>query len=704
MTTSQSAFRLYTFGDFEFSDERLELRRNKSAVPLQQQPAKVLAALLARPGELVTREELRRLVWGEGVHLEFADALNHSIKYLRDALGDDAARPKYVETVPRRGYRFIAPVSELPIQPRYGMRITRHRRWSAAAAVVLVVSATAIALAGRPRRLPQVSSVTQLTRFGLANGLATDGERLFVEEEVGGQYRIVEFPLAAATEPVPVPTSFSNVQLLDISPDHRELLIAAFENWKEPRTVWRLPIAGGSPRPVGSIVSNSARWSTNGGRIAFCGKAANERYALYSVDLNGGDLRREAEIPVVNTCAVDSWSPDGRSIRFSQTNTATGANTLWEVRVGEPHLTQILSAPHDAYDVWGEGQCCGRWTPDSRFFLYEDSHQGRVAWWAEAEPRLWSSAPKEIYAFGLEVRGIPVFSNGHRGFFIGRKESRELFRFDAAVRQFVPMLSGTQAMFLEWSPDRQFVAYSHFPEVSLWKSKPDGGGRMQLTFPPVSAFHAVWAPDGKRFAFHTLPPGRLGKIALMPADGGPPHILLPNEPSSEDAQNWAPDGKRLMFQRDWPNDPTKVPSIWILDLDSGKLSKLPDSDGLGPPAWSPDGRYVVAQSSGFDKLMLFDFQTGRWRPLAALGVYIDFPHWSPDSKYVFYQDTRVNDEQPIYRIAIPGGTPEIVATRKQFLSGDVPQFRLISLTPKSEPVVTVIRRDSDVYSFELTSP
>ena len=107
----------FSFGDFEVDLRLGELRRHGTRVPLQEQPFQVLAVLLQRPRELVRREELRRQVWPEDTFVEFDHALNTAIKKIRIALGDCADSPRYVETIPKRGYRFIADVhatQELP--------------------------------------------------------------------------------------------------------------------------------------------------------------------------------------------------------------------------------------------------------------------------------------------------------------------------------------------------------------------------------------------------------------------------------------------------------------------------------------------------------------------------------------------------------------------------------------------------------------
>src|SRR3982074_256419 len=98
------------FGIFEANLETGELRRNGVRVKLQDQPFQLLALLLARPGEIVTREQLRSQLWSDDTFVDFDHGLNAAIRRLRDALGDSADNPRFVETLSRRGYRFVAPV------------------------------------------------------------------------------------------------------------------------------------------------------------------------------------------------------------------------------------------------------------------------------------------------------------------------------------------------------------------------------------------------------------------------------------------------------------------------------------------------------------------------------------------------------------------------------------------------------------------
>lgn len=104
---SASPAQIVRFGVFELNVRSGELRKAGTRISIQEQPLQVLALLLERPGELVTREELRRRLWPDGTFVEYDHGLNAVINRLRDTLGDSADTPRYVETLPRRGYRFI---------------------------------------------------------------------------------------------------------------------------------------------------------------------------------------------------------------------------------------------------------------------------------------------------------------------------------------------------------------------------------------------------------------------------------------------------------------------------------------------------------------------------------------------------------------------------------------------------------------------
>ena len=104
----------WRFGVFDFDGLTLELRKNGRNVPVRPQPLKVLALLLQRPGVIVSRDDLQRALWGGETFVDFEQGVNHAVRELRAALGDIAESPRFIQTLPRRGYRFIAPVEAIP--------------------------------------------------------------------------------------------------------------------------------------------------------------------------------------------------------------------------------------------------------------------------------------------------------------------------------------------------------------------------------------------------------------------------------------------------------------------------------------------------------------------------------------------------------------------------------------------------------------
>ena len=147
----------YRTSDFEFDTATGEVLRNGAVHRLEPQPCALLTLLMSRPGELVTRPEAIRALWGDHTSVNFQDGLNYSVRQIRLALGDRAHQPLYVETIPRRGYRFIA-AAERPAQVREPLTIApRRRAWAAAAIAIVLMAATTAAVERRPNRHHEIA-------------------------------------------------------------------------------------------------------------------------------------------------------------------------------------------------------------------------------------------------------------------------------------------------------------------------------------------------------------------------------------------------------------------------------------------------------------------------------------------------------------------------------------------------------------------
>ncbi len=138
---------IYRFGVFEFDGEQGGLHKSGRAVALEPQPAKALALLLSKAGDIVSREELRDAVWGADTHVDFDRGLAYCVSQIRAALGDSGENPRFVQTIPKRGFKFIAPVASdgAPVSPAPAPARWTARRLMDARLTVMVVAAVVVA-------------------------------------------------------------------------------------------------------------------------------------------------------------------------------------------------------------------------------------------------------------------------------------------------------------------------------------------------------------------------------------------------------------------------------------------------------------------------------------------------------------------------------------------------------------------------------
>jgi len=248
MATAEK-YSVVRFGLFELDLQARELRKSGIRIKLQDQPFQILASLLERPGEIVTREELQKRLWPADTFVDFDLSLNSAVKKLRQALNDDSDNPRFIETLYRRGYRFIGPVNgnsktnglalsestplQTEVSPPSPASVAAVPRRSAArgkslllAASVLVLFAVAMAFRFVPAKPIRVLGYTQITHDGrLKGGIVTDGQRLYFFELQEDHFVAAQVS-AGGGDTVVVPTPFRNVGIGDIAPDGSALLLA----------------------------------------------------------------------------------------------------------------------------------------------------------------------------------------------------------------------------------------------------------------------------------------------------------------------------------------------------------------------------------------------------------------------------------------------------------------------------------------------
>jgi Tol biopolymer transport system component len=252
----------------------------------------------------------------------------------------------------------------------------------------------------------------------------------------------------------------------------------------------------------------------------------------------------------------------------------------------------------------------------------------------------------------LNFNNIVASRDGRKIFAVGERQRGELVRYDPSSRQFVPFLAGGSVYGAEFSRDGRWVAYTTYPEGALWRSRVDGSDRLLLHGGPPLATEPHWSPDGKRLVFWAHGAGA-GKSAsfLISADGGRPEPVPGPDDQEWVAQSWSPDGRTLAM---WPRAGS---SIQLLELETGRFSKLSGSEGLGSPQWSPDGRSMAALAKDSLRLLVHDFSSGRWRVVLAGKEPLEWPSWSRDGRSLF-----VTQGSARVRVAIADGRREVVAS------------------------------------------
>src|SRR5215467_10417218 len=576
--------------------------------------------------------------------------------------------------------------------------LLQKRRWIwAAALAALALSGVLASFLARPLPPPRVLAYAAVTNDGQPKtgaAMVTDGVSVYFNETTPSVINSLAQVSATGGETALIPTPSPFSTLLDISPKRPELLIASSVGLDAEQSLTILPLPVGSAHRLGSLLAHGGAWSPDGEKIAYA-----NGHDLFIANNDGTESRKLVHVDGVPVLL--RWSPDGRVLRFTLQDPKNGTSSLWEARVDGAGLHPLLSG-------WSNppAECCGNWTPDGRYYVFESAHNGRANIWSIQEAaglfRKSGRNPVQLTS-GQMDSSKPVFSrDGKKLFVIGSVFREEIIRYDAKSGQFVPYLTGVSADALAFSTDGNWVAYVTFPEGTLWRSKVDGSERLQLTFAPMQTTMPRWSPDGKQIAFVGNTPGKTQKIYFIPADGGGAEQAMPGE-KAEGYLSWSPDGKALVFDdAPWIDNmaPENV-ALRVLDLATHKVMMLPGSQHLHTPIWSPDGRYIAAMAPDELTLMLFDVNAQQWKQLAKINN--GWPNWSRDAKYV-YLDTLLEGKWFLCRVRVPDGKLEQIASLKGISRQFGNMTAWTGLAPDDAPLLTRSSGTQEIYALDADFP
>jgi DNA-binding winged helix-turn-helix (wHTH) protein/Tol biopolymer transport system component len=708
---SISRDRVFRFGPFELSEREGELRKGGVRIKLQEQPFRVLVELVANSGNLVSREDLHKKLWPADTFVDFDVGLNSAIRKLRQALNDHAENPRYIETLAKRGYRFMAPVIDTTaMSPTQGPRpvsdgvstsdtnrtpaglvnapaIASERWiWIAAAVVVVAIAAGLIFRLTRGPAIPIVEAVTQLTDDGepkpYNTKIVTDGVRVYFNEGTLGSRKVAQVAVTGGSVAV-IPTTIVDPILLGLASEGSALLARSGPAYTT--SVWQVPLPAGEPRRLGSIDAQDATFFPDGRTLL-----ARES-DLYVAEKDGSNPRKLVSVDGV--IGEPSISPDGQRVVFTiWSHLGLSPISIVESRADGSGLHPIVNTSESGL------VCCAQWGPDGKYILFQNWHEGRRdLWLLPMKTRFFQGVHQPIQLTnGPLSYAFPVVSrDGKQIFALGAKERGELVRFDVRTKQFVPFLSGISAFNPTFSRDGNWIAYTSYPDHTLWRSRPDGSERLQLTYPPVQVLYSFISPDGKQVVYGNVK----GETYVISMDGGPPQRVLEKDTC---CANWSPDGNLLVFMHvlDAAHLETQ-----FLDLRTGKRSVVPDSqDRIGGQWVSKDT--LVASSDNGSKLVIFDVTKQKWSDLAVPGKTEGGPvNWaySPDYKYVYY--TTGGAEPKAMRVRLADHNVETIASLKGLPRARGPDLNTqISVAPDGSAIFTRDIGTQEIYGLTLKWP
>lgn len=733
LTTAQRT--RVAFGVYEADLNSGELWKAGHRIRLQSQPFKILVALIERPGEIVTRQELQARLWGEDTVVGFEHSLGTAVNRIREALGDSASNPRFIETLHRRGYRFIAPVvdvpapfidvpapsspgtyslpdsvradlglaDELPLDGREAGLVRRRAdaralRWIAALlllslsvtayVVAVLIRLHALNLSRPPAQISRVTDSGNLFAGGLATenlpSAATDGVEIFTRVIQNGQPVPARISINSGDiQSLAIPSDVAEPSIADISPDRSQLLIKSrlVSNTEQP--LWIVPVHGGSAVRVANVLAHDATWMPDGQAVLYA--SGNQ---LWVTRLQDGSSSLFATVPAGRPFWL-RWSPDGTMIRFTVMDPITHRSSLWQISSADHNPIELLKGWNSP-----EHECCGTWTSDGKFYVFQSTRGRSTDLWTLAGSSI--SGPKRLTNGPLSYRAPIADRTGHRIFFLGVDPGTKLYRFDAASGSFVPGPSFlSHAVHLDFSRDHQWIAWTD-SHGRLWRSRINGTERLQLTPNFLNVFLGTWSPDGSRLALMARQNGKPWQIYTVGANGGNPELLIHERRNAADP-SWSHDGTHLVFGRldnnmGRENEPRM---LYVLDLSSGRSEVVPHSEGLFSPRWSPDGRYIAAITLDQQKLMLYDVKTQRWTTLASTSA--SDPVWSADSRAIYFH-ALTEKFKPLYRVNVATGRLDQVATLRSFHPDQPEDFSFCGLSPDDLPFVRISRRSADLYT------
>jgi Tol biopolymer transport system component/DNA-binding winged helix-turn-helix (wHTH) protein len=713
------------------------LRRESYASPafayaFRLNHSQILQLLLERSGEVVSREEIQTRFWEENSMVDLDQSLATAIHKIRACLGDSVTQPRYIETLARNGYRFIAPVTRerdssqsatatavpgaAPEKEQEPAPTTvprtlgslpsslRNRSVALVLGICITLLMAGAYLAGVHASQPvaPIARIVPITSSGRAapaetgldgySEMATDGSRVYFPEICAGRVELAEVAAAGGdTAPVGLPAELGEPSLEDLSPDEFRLLLQNRRSTAPEHPIWIASTTGQAAHQIPGVLAHAAAWTPSDNGIVYA---------------NGNDLWLAHDDGTANHKLVTlpgrafwiRWSPDGKRLRFTLLEDRSLTTRLWEAAADGSGAHLLL---HD----WNRqaATCCGSWTADGRYFTFQATTSGRSSLWflptSSALPGV-NARPVLIADGPLSYESPTPSRAGHDLFFLGVDNKTEMMQLGGDGHG----IQSAQATFhnasgVEFSRDSGWVAWISSDDGSLWRSRSDGNERLQLVGAPLEVRSMRWSPDGSQLVLMVRKTGTPWAVYIADAQTGHLETVL-NDIRSTAYPDWSPNGKSIIFGRmpTSTGETSQPRTLSLVSLTTHTLSTVPGSEGLVHPLWSPDGQRMLALSADQSTLMLYAANTQSWR--VALRGHFDALAWSTDSQFIFFRDG-IQPSQPLLRLHLENGRVERLADLNTLKIADAIDYQFVGLLSGNVPLLKARLSAADLYFRHL---
>lgn len=661
-TRSNGSSRL-SFGLFEADLSSGELYKSGLRVHLQDKPFRILAMLLEQPGRVVTREEVRKQLWPDGTFVDFDRGIDTALKKLRYALGDSAQSPTFIETIPRRGYRFVAPVvGGRESVPSVASRYNRPFRTTLAGIGLLAGVSLFFFVFGTKRDHARLEVTPLATRPGWQGhpSFSPDGNEIafdYAEERSGHPDIYVkvlgdEKMFRLTTQP-----GYSSCP--SWAPDGQSI---AYTHYDEPtpgspeRVIMLMTSLGGSKRIIRRLSAANGpcrvSWSPDGKQLAYADQPYGESVGILLISASGSQSRRLTTAPGKMLDLSPAFSPDGQQIAFMRIGTMPAAD-IYTVSLsgGEPKRLTFLNRSM-GHPVW---------TPDGRRILFTvDGPASGVS--SIYSVSSGGGTPERLL---LPDSNVSTAAVSHRG----NTLAYEKYIFNMTIWKLsIPESSQPAAKFIastrtdnepDFSPDGNKVAFSSTRDgtEAIWICDADGTNATRLTTTHLGGTPR-WSPDGTRIAFDDRQSGHSRIYLINVHDGGKEHVSEGD--FDDEVPGWSVDGNWIYFA----SNRTGRYEIWKTSLITKEPVQITHRGGLFPSE-SPNGQFVYYNKPAGQAPPLDEEGHGVWRIPAKGGqeeLVVPDPDrlWQVRPEGIYFSDSSAKSHVELKLFAFATHTTKVV--------------------------------------------